>query len=296
MQNFSKEKIGLIYGLSAFTLWGFLVVFFKQFNGIDPYQIVMHRVLWSVITLLPILAAFRRLKAAIKILLDFKTSFWLFLSGSLLAASWCIFIYAVDQNLVLEASLGNFISPLFSMLIGFFILKEKASLSAKLAVAIVLIAVAVQAVAIGSLPFLALFLAVVVALYGLIRKQVKVSALEGLFVENLLILPIGLAYLAHVIISGQNRFDLGINGLLLALCGPVTVVPLLLFTASTRRVNLSVIGYLQYVNPSISMALAVFIYGEKLQTYKLISFCLIWLALALVSAQGIYALKRKKNE
>ncbi len=289
----SEEKKGLIYGISAFTLWGFLVVFFKQFDGVNPYEIVAHRLIWSAVVLFFVLLWLKRLKKAWKILLDLRVSFWLFASGFLLASSWCIFVYAVDASLVLQASLGNFISPLISILLGFVVLKEKISTGAKISIAIVFIAIMVQVFAIGSLPVLSILLALILAAYGLIRKQVKVPALEGLFVENLLILPIGLVYIFYVVVSGQNHFLADLNGVLLMLCGPVTIVPLLFFTAGATRINLSLMGYLQYINPTISMLLAIFVYGEKVEFYKLVSFCLIWLALGIMSLQGIYTYKRK---
>ncbi|MCD8213860.1 MAG: EamA family transporter RarD [Campylobacter sp.] len=289
----SEEKKGLIYGFSAFALWGFLVVFFKQFNDVDPYEIVAHRLIWSAIVLFFVLLWMKRLEKAKKILFDFRISFWLFLSGFLLALSWCIFVYAVDMNMVLQASLGNFISPLISILLGFIVLREKISIGAKISIGIVFAAIALQVFAVGSLPILSILLALIVSAYGLIRKKVKVPALEGLFVENLLILPIGLIYIFYVIASGENHFLADLNGFLLFLCGPVTIVPLLFFTAGTTRINLSLMGYLQYINPTISMILAVFVYGEKVEFYKLISFCLIWTALLIISLQGIYTYKRK---
>ncbi|MBR8465974.1 EamA family transporter RarD [Campylobacter sp. faydin G-140] len=293
MKNSEKtDKIGLIYALSAFVLWGFLVVFFKQFEGVNPYEIVAHRILWSVIVLFILLAWLGRLKSVRANLLNFRVSFWLFVSGFALALSWCIFVYAVDNDLVLEASLGNFISPIFSILIGYFILKEQLSFGAKISFFIVMIAIGIQVVAVGTLPILAISLAAIVSVYALIRKKVKIGALEGLFIENLLISPIGIAYIFYLISVGDNHFNLDKNGMLLILCGPVTIVPLLFFTAATKLISLSTIGYTQYINPSISMLLAIFVYNESIATYKLVSFCLIWLALFVVSAYGIYTYKK----
>lgn len=291
-KNLQEGKIGLIYGLSAFVIWGFLVVFYKQFSEVSPYEIVAHRVIWSVVALFAVLTAMRRLGGAIKILLNRRISAWLFVSGWLVSSSWFIFVYAVDMGLVVEASLGNFICPLISIALGFFVLKEPLSNSAKFAVFIVFIAILVQVIAVGTLPVLAITLAVIVALYGLIRKQVKVPALEGLFVESLMTLPVALGYFFYLLVADKSGFRADLNGVLLVLCGPLTVVPLLLFTAAARRVSLSVMGYLQYINPTISMLLAVFIYGEILPPYKLASFCLIWFALVVLSLQGLAAYKR----
>lgn len=288
-----ESKIGFIYGIAAFVIWGFLVVFYKLFSGVSPYEIVAHRVIWSVAALFIALLALGRFGNAIKFLLNRRISAWLFISGWLVTSSWFIFVYAVDKGLVVEASLGNFICPLISIALGFFTLKERLSNGAKFAVFMVFIAILIQVFAVGTLPVLALTLAVIVAFYGLIRKRVAVPALEGLFVESLMTLPVALGYFLYLLSVGRSGFDSGLNGFLLILCGPITVVPLLLFTAAARRVSLATMGYLQYINPTISMLLAVFIYGETLFAYKIISFCLIWFALAVVSLQGIYDYKRR---
>lgn len=287
-----EERLGLIFGISAFCLWGFLVVFFKQFNGVNPYEIVAHRVLWSVLVLLLVLVYLRRISSLIKILLNFNVTFWLFISGLLLSSSWCIFVYTVDAGLVLEAGFGNFISPLLSILIGCFALKENITNGAKVAVFFVVLAILIQSLTLGSLPVLSILLATIVAIYGLIKKKIRVAALEGLFVENLLITPIAMTYFLYLLHSSQSHFMADLNGFLLILCGPVTVVPLLLFSAATTRINLSTMGYLQYINPSISILLAIFLYGESVGIYKIISFCLIWVALAIITLEGFYKYKK----
>lgn len=288
-----ENKLGLVYGISAFALWGFIVIFYKQFDGVSPYEIVAHRVIWSVVTLFLLLGAFGRVGKSLEILRDWRRAKWLFVSGWLVSISWLMFVYAVEKGLVVEASLGNFICPLFSVALGRFVLGERLNLAAKIAVTIVVMAIALQVIAVGLLPVLALCLAIVVAFYGLIRKQVHVPALEGLFVETLMTFPVALGYFLYLLARHKSGFGLDLNGFLLLLCGPITAMPLLLFTASARRVSLATLGYLQYINPSISMAIAVWLYAEPLPGYKLASFCMIWFALAILSLQGVWAHKRR---
>jgi len=179
------------------------------------------------------------------------------------------------------------------MLLGVLILKEKLSRAGKFAVGIVFVAIGVQIYDAGGLPIISIILPITFGFYSLIRKRLSVPSLEGLFVETALIAPIALVALFFVAASGQNHFSFSWFGLLIALCGPATVVPLLLFNSAATRLNLSTIGYLQYISPSMQLLLAVFYYGEQISALKALSFLLIWSALAVVSFSAIYSKKSK---
>ncbi len=293
MKDKNQTKIGLIYGLSVFIIWGVFPIYFKQLGALSATEIVAHRIVWSVMLLFLLLKFGRKLGAAKKILSNKKTTFWLFVTGLLIAANWWIYVYAVNIGKIVETSLGYFINPLVNMLLGVLILKEKLSRAGKFAVGIVFVAIGVQIYDAGGLPIISIILPITFGFYSLIRKRLSVPSLEGLFVETALIAPIALVALFFVAASGQNHFSFSWFGLLIALCGPATVVPLLLFNSAATRLNLSTIGYLQYISPSMQLLLAVFYYGEQVSALKALSFLLIWSALAVVSFSAIYSKKSK---
>ena len=293
MQDKNQAKIGFICALAAFITWGVFPIYFKQLNALSANEIVAHRIVWSVLLLFLLLKFSRKLGAAKKILGNKKTAFWLFVTGLLIGANWWIYIYAVNIGKIVEASLGYFINPLVNMLLGVIILKEKLTRAGKFALGVVFVAIGVQIYDAGGLPVISIILPITFGFYSLIRKRLGVPSFEGLFAETALIAPIALAALFFVAASGQNHFSFSWFGLFIALCGPATVVPLLLFNSAATRLNLSTIGYLQYISPSMQLLLAVFYYGEPVSALKALSFLLIWSALAVVSFSAIYSKKSK---
>ncbi|MBE7358480.1 EamA family transporter RarD [Campylobacter sp. RM12327] len=283
---------GFIYGLSTFVMWGVFPIYFKLLENIGAVEILAHRIIWSFVILIILLRVKNRLLNLKIILRDKKIVLMLFLCGLLIATNWGIFIYAITTDRILQTSLGYFINPLLSILLAAIFLKEKLSIAAKFSVFLVFIAICIQVIDMGELPIISIALPLSFAIYGLLHKKISVPSLEGLFVETMLIFPIGIIYLTYLGINNQSSFAFNVNGILLMICGIVTILPLLTFNSAAIRLKLSTIGYMQYISPTLSMLIAVFLYNENLGISKIISFSLIWLGLFIVSFDGI---KRKKE-
>ena len=254
-------------------------------------QILAHRVVWSFLLLLVFLCFTHRLKNVARLLSTPKIALTLLCTGLLISTNWGIYIYAVNSDQILATSLGYFINPLFSVLLGALFLHERLSAAAKLSLLLAFAAIGVQIYALGRLPIISLVLPLSFAFYGLIRKKVKVPSFEGLFCETTLMLLPALAFLIYCALKGSGAFGFNVSGALLFASGLITILPLLTFAVSTQYLPLSTIGFMQYISPSMSMLIAVFIYGEELETYKILSFSLIWFGLAVMGLDGL----RRKN-
>jgi len=285
----SATKHGVMYALSAFTLWGLAPIYFKTLDTLPPGEILLHRIVWSVAFLFLLLTLKRQLQTLGRVFLEKRTLAMLGLSSCFIATNWLIFIWAINNDMLIEASLGYYINPLINILFGFLFLKEIPTKVQFMAIGLVFCAVGFEIYTLGSLPLVALSLALLFALYGLVRKKTPVPSLPGLYIETLLLLPLALAYWGFLIFQSKSAFsfsfDTSITWLLL-LAGPVTVTPLLAFTSAASRLRLSTIGYFQYIAPSINLLLAVLVYNEPLLKEKIITFSLIWLALLLVSLES----------
>ncbi|MBO5063962.1 MAG: EamA family transporter RarD [Campylobacter sp.] len=282
---------GFILALATFIMWGVFPIFFKFIEGIAATEVLAHRIIWSALILLVILIITKRLNSVKRIAKIKKVTLTLAITGALIASNWGVFIYAINQNEILATSLGYFINPLFSILLGAIILKEELSPALKLSIFIVFIAIGVQIYAIGNLPLISIILPLSFALYGLLRKRLGVRTFEGLFIETMILAPFALLYLIYLTINNSGEFGMNFNGIMLFLSGFVTILPLLTFNASTKYLKLSTIGFLQYISPTLSMIIAVFIYNETLDFYKIISFALIWISLAIATISNL----RRKN-
>lgn len=282
---------GFILALATFIMWGVFPIFFKFIEGIAATEVLAHRIIWSALILLVILIITKRLNSVKRIAKIKKVTLTLAITGALIASNWGVFIYAINQNEILATSLGYFINPLFSILLGAIILKEELSPALKLSIFIVFIAIGVQIYAIGNLPLISIILPLSFALYGLLRKRLGVRTFEGLFIETIILTPFALLYLLYLAINNSGEFGMNFNGIMLFLSGFVTILPLLTFNASTKYLKLSTIGFLQYISPTLSMIIAVFIYNETLDFYKIISFALIWISLAIATISNL----RRKN-
>lgn len=287
----NEEKTGIKYAVSAFLFWGLAPIYFKQVATVAPTEVLAHRIIWSVVVLLVFLSLGRKFGTLRPILQDRSKLTYLLLSSVLVSSNWLIFIYAVSVDKILEASLGYFINPLISMLFATLFFQERLTRYQLMAIALVLFAVALQIVSLGTLPLISLGLAVTFALYGAVRKKVHIASIPGLFIETLLILPLALGYMGYLFYTGEYAFGSG-DGyitLMLSLAGIVTVLPLLWFNAATIRLKLSTIGILQYIGPSVAFLVGVLVYGETITAPKLLTFVLIWIAL------GIYTYDLNKN-
>lgn len=294
--NISKEtKEGLFLAFFSFTFWGLTPIFFKLLENVDAGEILFHRIFWSVLFLWIVLSFKKDFKSLKINLANSKVKKQLLASGAIISINWLTYIWAITHGQILEVSLGYFINPLISIMLGIFVLKEKASLMEKIAIFIVILAVVFQIYMLGNLPIVSAILATTFPIYGLLRKQTNINSLQGLYVETKLMLPFGLLYFLYLVYVGENHFDakFEMENFLLFLAGFVTVVPLLTFSVAAKRLKYSTIGYFQYIGPSINLLLAIFLYNEKLSYEKFITFLLIWFALFLVTYDN-YRKRRKK--
>ena len=282
---------GFILALATFIMWGVFPVFFKFIQGISATEVLAHRIIWSSVILFIVLIVTKKLTSLKRIAKIKKVILTLAITGILIASNWGIFIYAINQNEILATSLGYFINPLFSILLGSIILKEELSWALKLSIFIVFIAIGIQIYALGKLPFISIMLPLSFALYGLLRKRLGVRTFEGLFIETMILSPFALIYLIYLGLVSNSEFGLNFNGIMLFLSGFITILPLLTFNASTKYLKLSTIGFLQYISPTLSMLIAVFVYNETLDLYKITSFVLIWISLAIAAISNL----RRKN-
>ncbi|WP_027856838.1 EamA family transporter RarD [Marinobacterium jannaschii] len=296
MQDNQEYRRGIGYAIAAYGMWGLVPIYFKAVDQVSALEVVSHRIIWSVLFLLLLLGIGRRWHDLKQLLGNRKLVSGLALSALVVSSNWLVFIWAVAQERILETSLGYFINPLVSVFMGMLFLQERLRPGQWLAISLAAGAVGYQLVLLGSLPWVALALAFSFGTYGLLRKKIQVDAILGLFVETLLMLPFALGYLLWLQTQGQLQF--GHDGTditaLLALAGIVTSLPLLAFTAAARRLSLTLIGLLQYIGPTITFMLAVFYYHEPLDSDRLLTFILIWLALLLFTAEGWRSKRRRR--
>ncbi len=276
-------------------MWGFLAVYFNLFSkDVDAYEILAHRIIWSFFLMAAVLCINGKMGEIFALLKDIRSLKALFLSGIFITINWGVYVYAVGSGKILDTSLGYFINPLISMLLGVIIFKERLNKSGILAICIVVLAISLQIYAQGGLPLVSIILPLSFGFYAAVRKMAKISAFNGLFIETFFMFPFALAYVLYIAFLGKSHFGLNEDSLLMIASSIVTIVPLISFNAAATRINLTTIGYLQYISPTIAILCAVFIFGETLDGYKIVSFCLIWLALAIISINKFT--KRNKNE
>jgi chloramphenicol-sensitive protein RarD len=286
---------GLVYGLSAYGLWGLIPIYFKAASAAPPLELLAHRVVWAFLLVLVVagkLKLFPELRAALR---PGRTLALLGASTLLIALNWLVYIWAVVNGRILEGSLGYYVNPLVSVLLGVLVLGERLERPVLAAIGVAAAGVLWLALHAGSPPWVALSLAISFGLYGLVRKLVPVGAVAALTVETALLLPLALGYL--VVAHGRGRlvFLAGTPGrdLLLVLAGPFTAVPLLLFAGALRRLPLSTLGFLQYVSPTLQFLLAVIVYDEPFSAARGVAFVCIWTALAIFA---VHTLRRGEQE
>lgn len=289
-----RLQSGLLSGLVAYLLWGFLPLLFDQLRHVGATTLVADRTLWSLLLVGVILMIGGRTAEVRAVLRDWRAVRSMAVAAFVLAANWLIYVYAVESNQVLEASFGYFINPLVNVALGVVLLGERLNRWQIIAVTVAALAIGLQAWGLGGVPYIALSLAVSFALYGYIRKTAKAGSTTGLFVETLILSPVALVYLA---VTFALDGDIGVHAdpwtfFLLALTGPATAVPLLFFAFAVQRLRLTTIGMLQYIAPSIQFILAITFFGEHLNGLRLLSFGLIWLSLAIYTGDSVMRRRR----
>jgi chloramphenicol-sensitive protein RarD len=274
------RSLGLLFGVSAYTLWGLFPIYWPLLKPANPLEIVSHRAVWTLVFCFIILALTKTLKSTLSLLKHPKIVAGLFLSSILISINWIIYIYAANNEHVIEASLGYYINPIVVIATGVIVLKEKMRPLQWLAVGIATLGVAVLTIDYGRLPWIALGLALSWGSYGLVKKQLGLGALEGLSIETLLSSGFYLGYLIWLGNSGEGHFTYSLTlTLLLIGGGAVTAIPLLLFNGSTNRLPLTLVGLLQYITPTIQFCIGVWYYHEDMPTARWVGFFIIWLAL-----------------
>ncbi|HEY6917555.1 MAG TPA: EamA family transporter RarD [Allosphingosinicella sp.] len=290
-----RTRSGILLGLGAYTMWGFLPAYFKLLTQVGPFELVAHRILWSLIFLAGLLTVWKKwamLGAAIR---TPRVVAILAATAGLIGINWLVYIWAVVNGHVLEGSLGYYLNPLVNILLGVVLLKERLTRPQTIAVGLAGIGVAILALGAGSGLWISLTLAFSFALYGFLRKVAPVEAVEGLSIETLILTPLAFAWVMILESRGTSGLGMGTGTvLLLILSGAVTAIPLLLFTAAAKRLPYSTLGFLQYIAPSIQFLLAVLVYGEHLTPSHMLCFGLIWAALVIFAADGIRIGRRAK--
>ena len=294
--NDKSVKAGVLFALAAYSMWGIAPMYFKLLTSVPALEIVMHRIVWSVLVLCLLLAVRKKFGQVFNAMRDPKVIATLSISGLLLAANWLVFIWAVNNDHMLDASLGYFINPLFNVLLARFFLHESLTRLQLLAVFVALAGVAFLIFSYGQLPWVALVLATSFSIYGLLRKKVSVDSMPGLLIESCIMLPFALLYwFVMDTTSGNmlaNSFDLNAT---LLLAGVVTTAPLLCFTAAARRIRYTTLGFFQYIGPSLMFLLAVIHYQEPLDTTRVVTFVCVWSGLLIYVYDSLRVYRKSRQ-
>jgi chloramphenicol-sensitive protein RarD len=283
----AELRSAFIAGLGANVFWGLLPILFHFLDGASALTAVANRMVWSLLVVGIILGVGGRFAGVLAVLKDWRTVRGLLLSALLLAGNWLLYVWAVQNGHVLEGSFGYFINPLVNVATGMLFFGERQNRWQALAIFIAIVAIGIQAVGIGGVPYISLGLALSFGFYGYVRKTVHVPSTTGLFVETLVLLPLAVLYIAYSLLTEGAAPYLDPRTLtLLVLTGPATAAPLLLFAYAVRRLRLTSVGMLQYIAPSFQFVLAVGFFHEQLTPVRLLSFVLIWISLAVFSADS----------
>jgi chloramphenicol-sensitive protein RarD len=290
----SEQKQGLVYGLTAYTIWGLFPWYFHLLIQVDPWQVLTQRIIWSFLFISVIALLLRHWTPIKAALTQSKILLGLCLSSLLIAANWLIFIWAVGQDRVVESSLGYFITPLVSVLLARIFLKESLDFYRLTAVILALMGVLWLILQLGLIPWVSLSLAASFGFYGLVRKTVPVDSLTGLWIETGILLPFALIWWIWLETQGQSQLlseGLQTTSLLIFL-GALTAIPLLLFASAAKRLSLTTVGFMMYINPTMQFLTAIYWLKEPFSQQQLIAFLFIWVALVVFSIGAI----RQQNE
>jgi chloramphenicol-sensitive protein RarD len=292
----SKNQLGLLYGVAAYSLWGAFPLYWILLEPANPLEIVSHRAVWTLVFCFIVLAATKALKSTLETLKRPKVAVKLFLSSLLVSINWLVYIWATNNEHVVEASLGYYINPLIIIGFGVIFLKEKMRGLQWAAVTIASIGVLILTLDYGRLPWIALTLAVSWGSYGLVKKQLGLGALEGLAIETFISSFFYLAYLIYIGNQGTGQFGQGWGlTLLLMSAGAITAIPLLLFNGSTNRLPFTTIGLLQYITPTLQFSIGVWVLNEDMPTARWAGFLIIWVALVALTLDLVKSSRTVNN-
>lgn len=289
-------KKGIFYAFCAYAMWGFFPIYWKLLDGVPPIEILSHRMVWAFVFCVVLLAVTRKWSWIRAALHDWRTVVIVFFAAVLLSINWFIYIWGVNSGFIVETSLGYFINPLVNVVLGVVIFKERLRPGQWAAVALAAFGVVFLTFVYGRLPWIALTLAFSFGFYGVLKKKVRLPALEGLSLETGMLFIFALSFLLWRSINGTGSFgntDLATNLLLIG-TGIITAVPLLSFAAAAHLIPLSLMGIMQYIAPTFQFMIGVFIFNEPFSPQLLIGFSIIWAALALYTLEGVMRRRRLK--
>ncbi len=286
---------GIIYAFAAYAWWGFFPLYWKLLQKVPALQLIGHRIIWSFISLLVVILILKQWKSFRESIFVFKTFRIYLLAAVLIGVNWFLYVWAVNAGYIVETSLGYFINPLISVMLGVLFFKEKLKLWQWIPIALAGAGVLYMTISIGELPWIALILAFSFGFYGMIKKIAPLSSLQGLTLETVILLIPALAYLIHSENSGSGAFlHFGlVTDFLIVLAGIITTIPLLLFASAAKRIPLSYIGILQYIAPTIQFLLGIFIFKESFSVNQFIGFLAVWIALIIFGLNSFKSYRAK---
>jgi len=281
LKNFGK---GIWYAIGSYCLWGLFPLYWHLITTVSAYEILAHRILWSSLFMLIITSVILKIKWK-EVLKNRKQISFLIATGILITGNWGVYIWAVNHNHVVDASLGYYINPLINVVFGYLFLNERLTKLQLVALVLAMIGVAYLTYDFGQIPIIALFLAFSFSGYGLLRKKAKVGAHSALTIETLMMAPIALVYLVSTFIQHTNTYQVTDWGTMLLLlgAGPATAIPLLLFGKATETVPLSILGFVQYLSPTLQLVIGIFIFKEEFSIAHIVCFSFIWIGLLIFS-------------
>ncbi|MFQ3202469.1 EamA family transporter RarD [Pseudoalteromonas sp. SD03] len=293
----TEQRKGAIFACLAFFMWGLAPIYFKMIQHVSAFEILMHRVIWSVMFLILVVSVLNYWDKIRRILIQPKLILMLVVTSTLLGFNWGLFIWAINNNHMLDASLGYYINPLLNVLLGMVFLNERLRKLQGAAVALAFTGVLLQLISFGSFPVVAFSLATSFALYGLLRKKLQVDALPGILIEALILLPVALTYWWLMVPTETSNLPANdwLTNALLVSAGIVTTLPLLCFTGAAKRLQYTTLGFFQYIGPSLMFILAVLFYGEVFDAERVITFACIWSALAIFSWDSYHQSRKRRK-
>ena len=294
MENKEDIKKGIIAGLISYFLWGILPVYWKNLSSVESLQIMCNRIVWSFVFALVIMLIGKKYTKVREILKNPRRLGFAGLSGLVVALNWYIYIYAVNSGNLIQASMGYYLNPIISAVLGIIFFKERSDRFLKIAFGIAIVGVAVMMISFGSIPWISLSLAITFALYGFIKKKADLDVLGALLIETMLLTPFALFWLVREQIVGNGAYGNANNMTIffLIFSGVVTTIPLLCYAGAAIRIPLTTLGFLQYLSPTLQLSLGLFVYKEKINTTRAISFVFIIIALVVYSLGKIIAARK----
>lgn len=285
----NQTNRGMAFALTAFTIWGLNPLYFRAIRVVPAAEIIAHRILWMLAILLTVAFLTRKLPILKGYLLNKRIFGLMIITSFMICTNWLVFTWAVTHDRVIHTSMGYFINPLCNVFLGMVFLRERLRIGQTLSVLLAGSGVLYMIVQHGALPWIAIVLPVSFGIYGLMRKRIEIDSFNGLLMESIILTPFALGYLVYL--GGQNNIVFLNEGLdlklLIMLCGPITIAPLMCFASGVKRIKYSTIGILQYMGPSLTFLLGVFAFGEPFDSVQMVTFGCIWASLVIFTIEGI---------